>query len=381
MTVEAAAGGVLGTSRITVAGPELAALLDLQDATGGAEWGAALGWSLRVPVVEWRGVETDSAGAVTGLSLSGVGLAGELPPTLGNLVRLETIDLSDNNLTGSIPGELGMPPGLRAIDLSGNGLTGEIPAPLFVRPLVDGNTSPAANADGAVGGAGDTVPVSRAGRRGYVFDYDVLDLSHNQLTGTIPAVLDSVGVFLWSLEALDLSHNRLTGEIPRWMGNNSGLPSLEVLDLSHNQLVGTISPQLGYSTRVGGLRLHLSNQVSIDLSHNQLTGPIPEQLGNLLYLGVLDLSHNQVEGPIPPWLSNPSLPFLRVLDPSENRLTGPIPRELGFDYLSPEDAGTHVPANLASLNLSGNELGPDPRGVRQPAVAGSARPCRQPTDG
>ena len=194
VTVEAAAGDVLGTSRITVAGPELAALLDLHDATGGAEWGAALGWSLEVPVSEWRGVETDSAGAVTGLSLSGVGMAGELPETLGNLVRLESIDLSDNNLTGSIPHELGTPPGLRVIDLSGNDLTGEIPAALFVRPPVQGNASIQANAGGTVGGARNTRPVSRAaGRRGYALGYDALDLSHNQLTGPIPRWMGNDG--------------------------------------------------------------------------------------------------------------------------------------------------------------------------------------------
>ena len=46
-------------------------------------------------------------------------LSGSVPPELGNLSSLETLDLASNDLTGSIPPELGNLPRLEILDLSG----------------------------------------------------------------------------------------------------------------------------------------------------------------------------------------------------------------------------------------------------------------------
>ena len=59
-------------------------------------------------------------------------MAGTLPAALGNLARLQELDLNGNapGLTGTIPVELGRLGDLQLLDLANNALTGDIPAAL-----------------------------------------------------------------------------------------------------------------------------------------------------------------------------------------------------------------------------------------------------------
>ena len=104
------------------------ALAALYKATNGANWENNTNWlNYDVPLGEWYGVETDRDGRIIGLSLSENGLEGSLPPELGKLANLRSLDLSSGrNLTGSIPPELGQLTNLERLDLHGNGL-GEDP--------------------------------------------------------------------------------------------------------------------------------------------------------------------------------------------------------------------------------------------------------------
>ncbi|MEK8018671.1 MAG: choice-of-anchor D domain-containing protein, partial [Candidatus Parabeggiatoa sp.] len=90
-----------------------------------------------------------------------------------------------------------------------------------------------------------------------------------------------------NVEILWLTENQLTGTIPTELGN---LVNLTVLDLSYNQLTGTIPTKLS----------NLVNLMGLDLSYNQLTGIIPD-LSNLTALidtgiGNTRLGYNQLTG-------------------------------------------------------------------------------------
>ena len=137
-----------------------------------------------------------------------------------------------------------------------------------------------------------------------------LDLSRNQLSGTIPAEIGS----LTRLQDLSLQVNQLSGTIPAEIGN---LTSLSWLELAANQLSGTIPVELGNLTRLEQLLL----------GFNQLSGTIPVGIGNLTRLISLDLQVNQLSGTIPAGIGN--LPSLTALSLSDNQLSGTIPAELG----------------------------------------------------
>jgi Leucine-rich repeat (LRR) protein len=122
-----------------------------------------------------------------------------------------------------------------------------------------------------------------------------LNLSSNQLSGTIPMQLS----YLTELQTLNLSSNQISGTIPKELGT---LTKLTEFDLGANQLSGSIPADLG----------GLTNLTELDLSSNLLTGPIPTVLGDLTNLTRLDLGNNLLTDPIPQKLG--SLTNLTELD-------------------------------------------------------------------
>ena len=142
------------------------ALEALYEATDGANWSNNANWLSEASLREWHGVITDRNGRVTGLSLSGNRLWGEIPAELGSLANLQRLYLHQNQLGGEIPAELGDLSNLRILDLGINELTGKMPPEL-------GNMS----------------------------NLKYLSLSYNELTGKIPPELGGLA----NLEILSLS--------------------------------------------------------------------------------------------------------------------------------------------------------------------------------
>ena len=109
----------------------------LHAATGGRDWIDSRNWLTDAPLAEWRGVGVDEHGRVVELLLWDNGLAGRLPPELGDLAHLEYLRLSDNGLTGAIPPEFGDLSGLAYLALDGNALSGPLPPELGDLPTLE----------------------------------------------------------------------------------------------------------------------------------------------------------------------------------------------------------------------------------------------------
>ena len=279
-TITATAGAASGSAEISVAeisatDPDRIALFALYAATDGPNWKNAENWLTDAPLGTWEGVETDSRGRVVKLSLSGQGLAGPIPPELGDLTNLRELHLSWNGFTGSIPPELGDLTSLENLSIERNGLTGPIPPAL-----------------------------------GNLTSVRTLNLGQNHLTGPIPAGLGNLA----RLTELRLEGNGLTGPVPLALSN---LRRLGELRLEGNNLTGPIPPELGNLARLTELRL----------GGNALTGPVPPELGNLRGLKEVRLEGNNLTGPIPPAFGN--LTRLRGLYLSGNSgMAGILPTEL-----------------------------------------------------
>ena len=348
------------------------------------------------------------------LLLSNNQLTGSIPPELGNLSSLQNLFLNNNQLTGSIPPELGNIPRLFQLNLAGNQLTGCIPNALlnvsshdfaqlglsFCSPVASDPSDRAAlkalyeSTDGEnwtnnTSWGNDDQPLQLW--YGVITDTDgrvtSLNLSYNQLSGSIPPELGSLANLQW----LYLNGNQLSGSIPPELGN---LSKLQEIWLSDNQLTGCIPnallnvsshdlAQLGlsfcssvasnpadraalealYESTDGenwysngnwgnddqplqlwhGVTTDTDGRVTgLSLNFNQLNGAIPAELGNLTNLTSLYLSNNQLSGNIPPELGN--LTNLTELGLSNNQLSGNIPPELGNL------------TNLIALWLSGNQF-------------------------
>lgn len=185
------------------------------------------------------------------------------------------------------------------VDLSNNELTGTLPAEL-------GDLSNLAWLDLDYNRLSGSIP----SRLGSLDSLLVLRLGSNELTGAIPSELGDLS----NLIILGLGNNRLTGSIPSELGSLSGLIRVSTWN---NELSGAIPAELG---RLGDL-------TKLNLGNNHLSGEIPSQLGNLSSLETLSLQYNLLTGPIPSSLGN--LASLQKLDLGHNRLRGTIPAELG----------------------------------------------------
>ncbi|KAI5069510.1 hypothetical protein GOP47_0015811 [Adiantum capillus-veneris] len=184
----------------------------------------------------------------------------------------------------------------------------------------------------------------------------ILDLSHNQLSGSLP---DDLGT-LESLRILDLSHNSFSGAIP---SSFEGLSNLLNLSLAANGLNQSIPSSLGalhhlvylnlsYNSLQEGIPLEMAEMMSLrvlDLHSNQLSGGLDPVLLGLSSLAAVDLSDNNLSGFLP-WQPNDTLPVLRTLqyvNLSHNQFAGP---------LAPTRFASIFAEKLQVLDMSHNQL-------------------------
>ncbi|ESR55287.1 hypothetical protein CICLE_v10023511mg [Citrus x clementina] len=290
-------------------------------------------------------------------------LSASIPPVIGNLKFLYHLDLSENQLSGSIPPTLGNLSNLAVLHLYGNSLSGSIPS-------IIGNLKSLSYLHLSSNQLSGSIPISL----GNLSNLVVLHLFENSLFGSIPPILGNLKMLLH----LGLSTNHLSGVIPLSIGNLNNLIGLYLYD---NELSGQIPKNLRNFTslvRVNLKRNHLIGNISevfgvypnltfLDLSHNNFYGEISSDWGKCHQLGTLNFSMNNISGIIPVEIAN--LHQLHKLDFSLNHIVGEIPIEIGklsslnYLVLNGNQLYGNLPRALGSLteleylDLSTNKLG------------------------
>lgn len=231
--------------------PDRPALIALYEATEGPNWTNNRDWLSDLPIGEWHGVETGSNGRVLEIKLENNQLVGKIPRELGSLSKLITLSLWGNQLDGAIPPELGMLTNLNSLFLDSNQLTGEIPPELDglnrLRELwFGGNRLTGCLPNGLT-------------------DVEYIDF-HLEPCGdrnALEALYNSTGGTNWTHDTNWLSDKPL-GE---WYGVTTNSNDRVIyLDLSNNQLNGSISAELGSISELTRLFL-LGNNLSGDIPH------------------------------------------------------------------------------------------------------------------
>ena len=220
-------------------------------------------------------------------------------------VQLTTAIIYNSGLTGSISDSLlsvvNTQTSFLNIVLTFNKLSGSIPGALFAN-FANGNS----------------------------FSEGSIDLSGNQLTGTIPAGLLSSDNMPHYSFSLSLANNSLSGSLPSSMC--ASCSSYLSLDVSMNQLSGTISPSL--------------------FDHWFARGPVGLQFS---------ASNNSFTGAVPSLFAN--VPETNLKKKSSLAIAYIASTRLDFSYNKFSSAGLNVVANTSTyvqnsqyLNLSFNEI-------------------------
>ncbi|KAL6840803.1 hypothetical protein ACP4OV_029329 [Aristida adscensionis] len=272
------------------------------------------------------------------LNLSGIPFIGEVPPQLGNLSKLQYLDLGTKVLGSNLyssdftwlknlpllqylnmrqvnlsrisdwPHMLNRIPSLRVIglpfcsldsanqslpylnltkleklDLSGNIFNHSIASSWFwkatsLKYLDLGNNI-------LFGQFDDTLEnLAMEGNFKNLCSLEILDLTNNGMKGNITVLMEWLPRCLWdTLRELHLGSNNITGTLPNLIER---FTSLTVLDLSSNNLAGNIPPEVR----------HLTGLITLDLSNNHLSGIVPTELGAFTNLTYLDLGSNNLSG-------------------------------------------------------------------------------------
>ena len=186
-----------------------------------------------------------------------------------------------------------------------------------------------------------------------------LDLRGNNFTDDLQTILHNLssGCAKNSLQVLDLSWNRITGTLP----DLSAFTSLKTLDLSINQLSGKIHEGSSLPFQLENLSItsnSLEGEIpksfwmnacklkSLELSNNSFSGELQVLIHHLskcarYSLQQLDLRSNQINGTLP----NLSIfSFLEIFDISKNKLNGKVVEDIRF------------PAKLRTLRMDSNSM-------------------------
>ncbi|EAY92836.1 hypothetical protein OsI_14636 [Oryza sativa Indica Group] len=299
------------------------------------------------------------------LNFSGMPLTGMVPPQLGNLTKLQYLDLSDGiDMYSTDIQWLTHLPSLRYLSLSNVNLSRISDWPHVMNMNV--NLRALYLCDCFLTSAIQSIVQLNFTR------LEELDLSQNNFHQPL--------AYCWfwnltSLKYLDLSGNNIVGSLPAAV---SKFTSLDTLDLSENQFFGCIPYEISM----------LTSLTRINLRVNNLTGEITEKhLAGLKSLKTIDLSSNQylkiVVGPewqppfrlevaifgscqlgpmFPSWLQ--WMVDIKELDISSTGITDQLPHWFWTTFskatdlvISSNNISGSLPANMETMSLERLYLG------------------------
>lgn len=282
---------------------ERVALIAIYNSTNGATWTDNTRWDSNDPCTnDWHGVTCDDGNTtIIELSLFENNLVGNLPAEIGDLTNLTYLSLHINQLTGEIPAEIKDLSQLNFIIMFDNYYiySDDITVQTFIDDVELGNTY------------FEIFYSNKAGE-----DYHALldfyestngdNWTNNSNWGLGDPCLNSWhGVMCEETDThvvkLQLSNNNLTGTIPLEIDDFENLTHIY---LNANQLGGTIPPKTGNMTKL----------IDLALDYNNLRGSIPATIENLsINLTKLSLSHNKLSGEIPQEITSLGLDNLYLI--------------------------------------------------------------------
>ena len=312
--------------------------------------------------------------------------ASPLPETIGNLQKLEYLDLRGNRLIGAaLPEAICELRNLKYLNLYRTNVSGPLPdcfGNLTQLEFLDISRQNSATKEleplpSSIGNLRNlkylslyntgikTIPPEM----GQLTQLEELHLTDNPLTGRLPSELGS----LRNLKRLGIWGS---GPLPPEWGQMESLERLIVVgsytvatrpnhgfsfsEATPPALEGTLPPEWGQMRNLQVLSIkgflsgplppewgQLHKLEKLYLDDLELTGPIPAEWGQMTALRILQISDNLLAGPLPAEIGDmTSLVELRL---NNNLITGPIPPEI------------NKLTSLESLYLGGNQLtGPIP---------------------
>lgn len=249
-------------------------------------------------------------------------LSGDIPDWIWGRWKnsLSYLNLSHNMFTGmQLNSSLFPSSRLEILDLSANRLEGQIPMPYLSPLFVDYSHNNFSS-----------VPPNFTSYLGATM---YLSMSNNNINGRMT---DSVCTTM--MNVLDLSYNNFSGSIPSCLIENGGLV---VLNLRENNFEGTLPSNITSECIFQ----------TMDLHGNKIEGKLPRALSNCSKLEVLDIGNNLLVDTFPSWLGE--LPNLCVLILRSNQFYGSIDDVVG-NYQIREYFSTLQIIDLAANNFSGN---------------------------
>jgi len=239
------------------------------DSCGGYYWRSSKGWKTANNVCEWEGIKCNSVGRVEAIKLGSNNVVGTPPPDIFMLTALSILSLYSNPLDFSFEG-IASAESLQYLYLDATGLEsmngiGKAPSLVEVHMRFNALRGP--------------IPEEIAD----IETLKLLSVSNNAIETPWP---DRI-IELPNLETLLVASNRIRANL-----NEIGIPmNLKTLDLSNNELTGTI-PHDFLATIVP------SSGVEVDLSENMLTGVVPPDFSRFEDFGLF-LRDNNLKGIAP----------------------------------------------------------------------------------